>query len=82
MTEEQGDVAAVRQLGVARRTIETEVSKIIVGQKDVIEQILICLFANGHCIIIGVPGLAKTLMVNTIARVSSWTSTACSSPLT
>ena len=69
MTEEQGDVAAVRQLGVARRTIETEVSKIIVGQKDVIEQILICLFANGHCIIIGVPGLAKTLMVNTIARV-------------
>jgi len=63
------DVEAVKELGVARRRIEAEVGKVIVGQQPVIEQILICLFANGHCIIIGVPGLAKTLMVNTIARV-------------
>ena len=69
MSEPQSDVTAVRELGAARRRIEAEVEKVIVGQKEVIEQILICLFAHGHCIIIGVPGLAKTLMVNTIARV-------------
>jgi MoxR-like ATPase len=69
LSEPQSDVTAVRELGAARRRIEAEVEKVIVGQKEVIEQILICLFAHGHCIIIGVPGLAKTLMVNTIARV-------------
>jgi hypothetical protein len=61
------DVTAVRELGAARRRIEAEVEKVIVGQKPVVEQILTCLFANGHCIIIGVPGLAKTLMVRALA---------------
>jgi MoxR-like ATPase len=69
LTEIKSDVAAVKELGAARRQIEAEIAKVIIGQKDVIEQILVCLFANGHCIIIGVPGLAKTLMVNTIAQV-------------
>jgi MoxR-like ATPase len=69
LPEHTSDVTAVKELGAARRRIEAEVEKVIVGQKSVIEQILTCLFANGHCIIIGVPGLAKTLMVNTLSRV-------------
>ncbi|MEO0108097.1 MAG: MoxR family ATPase [candidate division WOR-3 bacterium] len=67
--ESEGDVAAVERLAQARTRIESEVAKVIVGQKDVLEQLLVCLFANGHCILVGVPGLAKTLIVNTIARV-------------
>lgn len=69
MPNNDNDISAVRKLANARQRIEAEIGKVIVGQKEVVEQILTCLFANGHCIIIGVPGLAKTLMVNTIARV-------------
>jgi len=65
----QGDVEAVRRLGDARRRIESEVEKVIVGQKVVVEQVLVCLLAHGHALLIGVPGLAKTLLVNTLARV-------------
>jgi MoxR-like ATPase len=52
-----------------RTQIEAELSKVIVGQKEVIEQILIALFAGGHCLITGAPGLAKTLLVKSIARI-------------
>lgn len=69
MIEKNSDIETVRQLNAARQKIEQEISKVIVGQKEVIEQILVCLLANGHGLIIGVPGLAKTLMVNTLARV-------------
>jgi MoxR-like ATPase len=69
MIEKNSDIETVKQLNAARQKIEQEISKVIVGQKEVIEQILICLLANGHGLIIGVPGLAKTLMVNTLARV-------------
>jgi MoxR-like ATPase len=65
----QGDVAAVARLGAARRRIESEVEKVIIGQKAVVEQVLVCLLAHGHALLIGVPGLAKTLLVNTLARV-------------
>jgi MoxR-like ATPase len=65
----QGDIEAVRRLGDARRRIESEVEKVIVGQKVVVEQVLVCLLAHGHALLIGVPGLAKTLLVNTLARV-------------
>jgi MoxR-like ATPase len=64
-----GDIEAVRRLGEARRRVEAEVSKVIVGQKDVVEQVLVCLLAHGHALLIGVPGLAKTLLVNTLAQV-------------
>jgi MoxR-like ATPase len=64
-----GDVEAVRRLGEARRLIEAEVEKVVVGQKAVVEQVLVCLLAHGHGLLIGVPGLAKTLLVNTLARV-------------
>jgi len=65
----QGDVEAVRRLGEARARIEQEVAKAIVGQKEVVEQVLTCLLAHGHALLIGVPGLAKTMLVNTLARV-------------
>jgi MoxR-like ATPase len=60
---------AVERLVAGRAKIELELSKAIVGQKDVIEQILIALFAGGHCLITGAPGLAKTLLVKSIAQV-------------
>jgi len=59
----------VERLTSGRAQIETELSKVIIGQKAVIEQILIALFAGGHCLITGAPGLAKTLLVKTIASI-------------
>lgn len=59
----------VERLTGGRSRIEAELEKIIVGQKEVIEQILIALFAGGHCLITGAPGLAKTLLVKSIARI-------------
>jgi MoxR-like ATPase len=64
-----GDVEAVRRLGEARARIEQEVAKVIVGQREVVEQVLTCLLAHGHALLIGVPGLAKTMLVNTLAQV-------------
>jgi MoxR-like ATPase len=63
------DIDAVARLGDARARIEAEVAKVIVGQKAVVEQVLVCLLSHGHALLIGVPGLAKTLLVNTLARV-------------
>src|SRR3974390_672867 len=59
----------VERLTVGRAKIEAELAKVIVGQQEVIEQILIALFAGGHCLITGAPGLAKTLLVKSIARI-------------
>ncbi|MEO0069184.1 MAG: MoxR family ATPase [candidate division WOR-3 bacterium] len=64
-----GDVGVVARLVEAREKIESEVKKVIIGQKEVIEQVLICLLSHGHGLLIGVPGLAKTLLVNTLAQV-------------
>src|SRR5471032_3372739 len=63
------DRAAVERLIAGRAQIETELAKVIVGQKNVIEQLLLCLFAGGHCLITGAPGLAKTLLVRSIAQI-------------
>jgi MoxR-like ATPase len=60
---------AVEQLTASRAKIQTELAKVIVGQRDVIEQILIALLAGGHCLITGAPGLAKTLLVKSIAQI-------------
>jgi MoxR-like ATPase len=54
-------------------SIKQQVAKKVVGQKDIIDQLLICLFARGHCVLIGVPGLAKTLMVQSVARALNLT---------
>jgi MoxR-like ATPase len=63
------DREAVERLIAGRIRIENELAKVIVGQKEVIEQILIALFAGGHCLITGAPGLAKTLLVKSIAQI-------------
>jgi MoxR-like ATPase len=60
---------AVEQLTRSRAQIQTELAKVIVGQREVIEQILIALLAGGHCLITGAPGLAKTLLVKSIAQI-------------
>ncbi|MFC4721056.1 AAA family ATPase [Geojedonia litorea] len=62
------DVAAVEQFVKKYNALKTEVAKVIVGQDAVVNQILISIFSGGHALLIGVPGLAKTLMVNTIAQ--------------
>jgi MoxR-like ATPase len=59
----------VEKLRQSRQTIGEELSKVIIGQKQVVEQLLITLFAGGHCLITGAPGLAKTLLVKSIAQV-------------
>jgi len=61
------DVAAIENLVKKNKELKNEISKIIVGQEKVIDQILLSIFSGGHALLIGVPGLAKTLMVNTIA---------------
>ena len=61
------DVAAIENLVKKHKELKNEISKIIVGQEKVIDQILLSIFSGGHALLIGVPGLAKTLMVNTIA---------------
>jgi MoxR-like ATPase len=60
--------AAIRRLHDARERILSQLSQVIVGQTEVIEELLICLFARGHCLLEGVPGLAKTLMISTLAK--------------
>src|SRR5262245_49447236 len=68
MTEDREKQSYERLVG-SRQQIQTELSKVIVGQREVIEQILIALLAGGHCLITGAPGLAKTLLVKSIAQV-------------
>lgn len=62
------DVTAVETFVKNYQQLKREIAKVIVGQEEVIDQILISIFAGGHALLIGVPGLAKTLMVNTISR--------------
>jgi len=63
----QDDLAAVERLKSAFETLKAEMSKVIVGQHAVLEELLVAIFARGHCLLIGVPGLAKTLMIHTLA---------------
>ncbi|MDG4714272.1 MoxR family ATPase [Winogradskyella sp. YYF002] len=62
------DVAVIENFVKKYKTLKQEVAKVIIGQEDVVDQILISIFSGGHSLLIGVPGLAKTLMVNTIAQ--------------
>jgi MoxR-like ATPase len=62
------DVQQVEQLSQRIAAVRKEVAKVIIGQDDVVEQLLISLFANGHCLLVGVPGLAKTLLIRTLAQ--------------
>jgi MoxR-like ATPase len=63
----EGDLSAIERLNEGYRRITSEIGKIIVGQKRVLEELLIAIFARGHCLLVGVPGLAKTLMIRSLA---------------
>lgn len=63
------EVALLENLPTAYQNILTEIHKVIIGQQDIIDQLVISLFSKGHCLIVGVPGLAKTLLINTLADV-------------
>ncbi len=65
----KSDVEAADAFVVKYNQLNAEISKVIIGQNEVIKDVLISIFSNGHCLLIGVPGLAKTLLVNTISDV-------------
>ena len=73
MTEEptNSDLQAVEKLNESYGRLREEIAKVIIGQEHVLEEIMIAVFCRGHCLLVGVPGLAKTLMVRTIADVLS-----------
>jgi len=62
------DVAAIEQLVQKQKQLKTEIAKIIIGQEQIVDEIILSIFSGGHALLIGVPGLAKTLMVNTISQ--------------
>src|SRR6266436_5594169 len=62
------DLAAIERLKAARAAIKAELSKVIVGQEQVIDEILISIFTRSHALLVGVPGLAKTLMISSLAQ--------------
>ena len=65
----ENDIKAVDALHQAYNNIKAEIGKIVIGQEDVVKSVLISIFSNGHCLLVGVPGLAKTLLVQTVANV-------------
>ncbi len=67
--DSKSDLFAVEQLHTAHTKIRSEIGKVIIGQDKVVEQLLISLLSSGHCLLVGVPGLAKTLLISTLARV-------------
>ncbi len=62
------DIQAVEQLKAAYDQIVAEIGKVIIGQREIVDQLLIALLCGGHCLLVGVPGLAKTLLISTLAR--------------
>ena len=74
----KSDVEAVDALAAAYKDLSAEIGKIIIGQDDVVRAVIISLFSNGHSLLVGVPGLAKTLLVSTIAEVLDLSSNAYS----
>jgi MoxR-like ATPase len=68
MAAEKNDLAAVEKLNEGFSRIKRELGKVIIGQDKVVEELLIAILARGHCLLVGVPGLAKTLMISTLAK--------------
>lgn len=64
----QSDVEGINQLHAKNKQLLDEIRKVVIGQDEVVKKVLICIFSRGHCLLIGVPGLAKTLLVHTIAE--------------
>ncbi|MBN1418946.1 MAG: AAA family ATPase, partial [Planctomycetes bacterium] len=71
--EAKDDVEAVKALKAAFGRMTEEIAKVIVGQEKVVEELLIAMFCRGHGLLVGVPGLAKTLLVSTVARILNLT---------
>ena len=69
MTETQQDLASFEKLAQARQSFLSEVGKVVIGQHEILDHLLIALLAQGHSLIIGVPGLAKTLIIKTLSEV-------------
>ena len=67
----EGDVAVIDELRTTYNSMKSEMAKVIVGQDEVVERLLIAILSRGHALLMGVPGLAKTLMVNSLSRVMS-----------
>ncbi|MFM7769318.1 MAG: AAA family ATPase, partial [Bacteroidota bacterium] len=63
------DAEALEGLKVKVEQLKFEIQKVMVGQEDAVRNVLIAILGNGHCLLVGVPGLAKTLLVNTVSRV-------------
>lgn len=63
------EIMAVKELAAAYERMTEQIGKVIIGQKAVVEQMLMALFSKGHCLLVGVPGLAKTLLVSTVSRI-------------
>ncbi|MBC8460413.1 MAG: AAA family ATPase, partial [Deltaproteobacteria bacterium] len=63
------DLAAAEFLKNSRETLMKEIRKVIIGQQEVIDELLITLFSRGHCLLVGVPGLAKTLLISSLAQI-------------
>jgi len=73
LTIESDDIQALERLQSAYESMRDEIGRVIIGQDQVIEELLTAIFARGHCVLVGVPGLAKTLLVSTLARTLSLT---------
>nr|WP_199078338.1 AAA family ATPase [Pedobacter sp. ASV19] len=63
------DIEAVNALHLSYKSVKNEIGKVVIGQDEVVKSVLISIFSNGHCLLVGVPGLAKTLLVQTVANV-------------
>ncbi|MFW6276973.1 MAG: AAA family ATPase, partial [Bacteroidota bacterium] len=63
MNGDQNDTERIEHLSISIKQVRSEIGKVIIGQHKIIDQLLISLFAKGHCLLIGVPGLAKTLLI-------------------
>ena len=69
MDSKQREREAIRGLSTAYSRMREEIGKVIIGQHEVVDELLISMFSRGHCLLVGVPGLAKTLLVSTVARI-------------
>ena len=78
----EDEIRTSEHLRATCRRLLDECEKIIVGQRPVLEQLILAILSRGHCLLVGVPGLAKTLMIRTLADGKTSASTACSSPRT
>lgn len=67
-TNYTSDSEAIKDFGIQYNSLKKEISKVIIGQEEVVKQVLISIFSKGHCLLVGVPGLAKTLLVSSIAQ--------------